>query len=76
MLTQKNECNKEQAIYYLNQTLVDYKVKYAYMEKLYLAIIFIMKKLRHYMLNHTTHVILKIDPLEYMMNKTYQNTRK
>lgn len=44
------------------------------MEKLCLAIIFVMKKLRHYMLNHTTYVIAKADPLKYMMNKTYQNT--
>ena len=27
------------------------------------------------MLNHTTYAIAKVDPLRYMMNKTYQNTR-
>ena len=27
------------------------------------------------MLNHTTYVIAKVDPLKYMMSKTYQNTR-
>ena len=27
------------------------------------------------MINHTTYVITKVDPLRYMMNKTYQNTR-
>jgi len=27
------------------------------------------------MLNHTTYVVAKADPLKYMMNKTYQNTR-
>ena len=27
------------------------------------------------MLNHTTYVISKVDPLKYMMNKTYQNSR-
>jgi len=45
------------------------------MEKLCLAIIFAMKKLRHHMLNHTTYVIAKVDPLKYMRNKTYQNIR-
>jgi len=75
ILAQKNELNKEQAIYYLSRTLVDYELKYVYMEKLCLAIIFATKKLRHYMLNHTTYVIAKADPLRYMMNKTYQNTR-
>ena len=75
MLAQKNEYNKEQAIYYLSWTLVDYELKYVYMEKLCLAIVFAAKKLRHYMLNHTTYVIAKVNPLRYMMNKTYQNTR-
>lgn len=46
------------------------------MEKLCLAIIFVTKKLRHYMLNHTTYVIPKAYPLMYTMNKTYKNTRK
>ena len=73
MLAQKNE--QEQVVYYLIQTLVDYEIKYVYKEKLGLAIIFTTKKLRHYMLNHTTYVIAKVDPLKYMMNKTYQNTR-
>lgn len=45
------------------------------MEKLCLAVVFITKKLRYYMLNHTTYVIAKVDPLKYMMNKIYQNTR-
>ena len=75
MLAQKNEHNKEQVVYYLSRTLVDYEIKYLYMEKLCLAIILATKKLRHYMLNHTTYVIAKVDPLKYMMNKTYQNTR-
>jgi len=39
-------------------------------------IVFATKKLRHYMLNHTTYVISKADLLKYMMNKTYQTTRK
>jgi len=45
-----------------------------YMENLCLAVVFTIKKLRHYMLNHTTYVIAKVDPLKYMMNKTYKNT--
>jgi len=75
MLSQKNESNKEQAIYYLIQTLIDYKIRYVYMEKLCLVIVFAIKKLRYYMLNHTNYMITKVDPLKYMMNKTYQNTR-
>ena len=30
MLAQKNEHNKEQVVYYLSRTLVDYEIKYVY----------------------------------------------
>ena len=75
MLAQKNESNKEQAIYYLNQTFVVYEIRYLYLEKLCLVMVFANKKLRYYMLNQTTYVIAKANPLKSMMNKTYKNSR-
>lgn len=74
MLAQKNK-GKEQAIYYLSRTFVDYETRYIHLKKLYLTVIFATKKLRYYMLNNTTYVIAKEDPLKYMMNKTYHNVR-
>ena len=44
------------------------------MEKLCLAIVFVKNKMRYYMLNHTTYVIAKANPLKYMMSKTYHNS--
>lgn len=38
--------------------------------------VFIIKNLRYYMLHYTTYVIAKVDPLKYMMKKTYKNIRK
>lgn len=75
MLAQKNDLGHEQAIYYLNWTLVDYKLFYIYMEHLFLAIIFIAKKLHHYMLNHMIYIISHANPLQYMMSKIYHNLR-
>lgn len=72
---QKNENNKEQAIYYLSQTLVGYEIKYVYLKKLCLAVVFETKKLRYYMLNHTTYVIAKANLIKYIMNKIHQNVR-
>jgi len=72
MLAQKNEHNKDKDIYYLILTLVSYEIKYMYMEKLYLVVFLTTKKLRHYMLNHTSYVIAKVDPLKYMMNINHQ----
>lgn len=74
MLTTKNEANKEQPIYYISRTLVEYKGKYIYIEKTYLAVVFTTKKIHHYMLNNTTHVIAKVNPLWYMMSKPYHNS--
>lgn len=75
MLVQKNNQGKEQAIYYLNHTLVDYKIWYIYMEYLCLYIIFMAKKLWYYMLHHTTYIISHSNPLQYMMSKTYHHSR-
>jgi len=75
MLAQKNENNKEHATYYLSQILVGYEIKYVYLENLCLVMVFVTKKFRHHMLNHTIYVIAKANPLKYMINKTYQNTR-
>ena len=75
MLAQKNQQAKEQAAYYLSRTLIDYELRYIYMEKVCLIVVFVAKKLRHYMLNHTTYVISKEDPLKYMMSKMYHNSR-
>lgn len=50
----------------MSHTLVSYDTKYVYMEKLCLVMIFVTKKLYHYMLNQTAHVVSNIDPLKYM----------
>ena len=74
MLAQNNENSREQAIYYLSQTLVGYDIKYVYLEKLCLTVVFVTKKLGHYMLNHTTYMISKDNPLKYMISKVYHHT--
>lgn len=36
---------------------------------------FVSQKLRHYMLVHTTHLVAKIDPLKYVLNKATLTSR-
>jgi len=67
--------NKEQAIYYISYTLIDYEVWYIHIENLCLAIIFATCKLIHYMLNHKTYVVVINDLLIYMMIHAYINSR-
>lgn len=74
MLIQNNEQAKEQAIYYLNRTPMVCELKYVYIDKVCLEIIFANNKLKHYILNHTTYMIFRADPLKYMMRKVDHNT--
>lgn len=75
MLAQKNDMNKEQAIYYINITLVEYEVQYIHIKKLFPSIIFVTRKLRHCMLNHKTYIVARTNPFRYMMIHAYINSR-
>jgi hypothetical protein len=52
LLTQHNDEGKEVACYYLSRTMVGAEHNYSPIEKLCLALIFALMKLRHYMLAH------------------------
>lgn len=74
MLYQKTTDNKERAIYYLSKILIDYKTRYTPMEKIYYAIIFTTKKLKHYfrMKNHTNELEAKSTSIPYTINHNTQ----
>lgn len=67
LLAQLDDKGNEQAIYDLSQTLVGYELNYSAIERACLVVVFCMQKLCNYMLNHTTHLIAKIDPLKYFL---------
>ncbi|KAI5347393.1 hypothetical protein L3X38_015272 [Prunus dulcis] len=69
MLAQENEEGKENALYYLSRTLVGAEQNYTPIEKVCLALIFAVQKLRHYILSHGITLISKADPLRYLMAK-------
>jgi len=75
MIAQKDDKNKERAIYYINKTLLDYETRYTPIKNMYFVIIFSSKYLRHYMLGNTTYVIAQVDPLKYLMSKSYLSGR-
>ncbi|GAU40233.1 hypothetical protein TSUD_219430 [Trifolium subterraneum] len=53
---------KEHAIYYLSK-------KYTMLEKTCCALAWAAKRLRHYLINHTTWLISKVDPIKYIFEK-------
>ncbi|KAK5824409.1 hypothetical protein PVK06_019181 [Gossypium arboreum] len=58
---------KEKAIYYLSKKFTEYEVKYLSIEKYCYALVWVARRLRQYMLYHTTWLISKLDPIKYMM---------
>ena len=69
LLAQNNDAGKEMSLYYLSRTFVGAECNYPDMEKICLALVFAAQKLRHYMLEHTVHLISRADPLRYILNK-------
>ena len=62
---------KERAIYYLSKKLTECESRYTEIERLYCALVWAAKRLRHYMLYYTTWLISKVDPPRYICNKPY-----
>lgn len=75
ILAQKDDNNKERAIYYVIKTLLDYEKKYTPIEKMCFAIVVSTKKLMHYMLGSTNYIIAQVSPLKYLMSKSYLSRR-
>nr|AAK92670.1 putative gag-pol precursor [Oryza sativa Japonica Group] len=69
LLAQHNDEGKEVACYYLSRTMVGAERNYSPIEKLCLALIFALKKLRHYMLTHQIQLIATVDPIRYVLSQ-------
>ncbi|KAK5826635.1 hypothetical protein PVK06_021561 [Gossypium arboreum] len=66
---------KERAIYYLSKKFIKCETRYSFIEKLCCALIWTTRRLRQYMLYHTTWLISKMDPLKYLMESAALNGR-
>lgn len=60
---------KEHAIYYLSKKFTSCKVKYSLLEKTCCALAWAARRLRQYMLCHTTWLVTKMDPIKYIFEK-------
>ncbi|RDX78860.1 Retrovirus-related Pol polyprotein from transposon 17.6, partial [Mucuna pruriens] len=63
ILGQQDASRKEQTIYYLSK-------KYSTLERTCCALVWAAKRLRQYILAHTTWLIAKMDPLKYIFEKS------
>ncbi|KAL0290342.1 UNVERIFIED_CONTAM: hypothetical protein Scaly_2674400 [Sesamum calycinum] len=69
LLAQKNDEGKENALYSLSRTMMPNELKYSPIEKLCLALIFSVQKLKHYFPSHSIHLVSKANPLKYVIAK-------
>ncbi|XP_019157968.1 PREDICTED: uncharacterized protein LOC109154689 [Ipomoea nil] len=69
LLAQENEKGKENALYYLSRMMTPNELKYSPIEKLCLALVFAIKKLKHYFEAHTIRLVSKANPVKYVMAK-------
>src|ERR1044072_3061835 len=60
---------KEYAIYYLSKKFTDCETRYSQLEKTCSALAWAARRLRQYMLTHTTLLISKMDPIKYIFEK-------
>jgi len=73
LCAQEDSKGKEMAFYYLRQTLVWVELNHSPIEKMCLALVFVVQKLRHYMYAHAVHVISKANPMKYMLSRPILN---
>ncbi|RDX91799.1 hypothetical protein CR513_26156, partial [Mucuna pruriens] len=69
MLGQQDEAGKERVIYYLSKKFTDCEKRYPALERTCCALVWATKRLRQYMLFHTTRLVAKIDPIKYILEK-------
>ncbi|XP_050916212.1 uncharacterized protein LOC127131333 [Lathyrus oleraceus] len=60
---------KEHAIYYLNKKFTKCETQYSLLEKTCYALTWAARRLRQYMICHTTLLISKMDPIKYIFEK-------
>ncbi|XP_019197694.1 PREDICTED: uncharacterized protein LOC109191489 [Ipomoea nil] len=75
LLAQENDKGKENALYYLSRMMTPNELKYSPIEKLCLALVFAIKKLKHYFEAHTIRLVSKANPVKYVMAKVVLSDR-
>ncbi|KAL0439643.1 UNVERIFIED_CONTAM: hypothetical protein Slati_2447300 [Sesamum latifolium] len=75
LLAQENERKKESALYYLSRRMTPNELRYSPIEKICLALIFAIQKLKHYFQAHTVRLVSKANPLKYVMSKPVLSDR-
>jgi hypothetical protein len=67
VLVQEDDELHEHVIYYLSRTLLGPELNYTHVEKLALAVVHTVQRLRHYILLCKTIVVVDVNPFQYVL---------
>ena len=69
VLVQEDDKLQEHVIYYLRCALAGPELRYSHVEKLALAIVYAVQRLRHFILLRTTTVVADVNPFQYFLSR-------
>ena len=69
MLAQLDDSRNVQIIYYLSKRVLDYETRYVMIECFCLALVWATRRLRHYMIEYSMHLISYLDLLRYFFDR-------
>ena len=73
VLIQEDDNGIEHVIYHVSKNLAGPPVSYSHQEKLALAVVFLVQKLRHYILMRSTKVVTDSNPMAFLLNRHILN---
>jgi hypothetical protein len=69
VLVQEDDSSQEHIIYYLSHGLIGPELNYSHVEKLSLAVVHVVQRLRHYILLRKTIVVVNVNPFQYILTQ-------
>ena len=69
VLVQEGDDHSEHVIYYLSRALVGSELAYCHVEKLALAVVHAVQRLRHYLIVRKTIVVAALNPFRYILTR-------
>ena len=69
VLVQEDEEIQDHVIYYLSWNLIDAEIRYSHVEKLALATVHAVQRLRHYILLRQTLVVAHVNPFQFILTR-------
>ena len=69
MLVQLDDLGKERAIYYLSKRMLEYECRYIMIELICLALVWAIRRLRHYITKYSVLLVSQLDPLRYLFDR-------